>query len=161
MIKYTFIGCSYISFDPLDNLKGENKKVLNRTKKMKIRSLSVENYSFTRVKRTKNHEDLISLEEIKNQMKLKMKQLGYRTEEVPQKKANVIMRVYKRIYFQQGADSYYNVFGAAMYTKKCGRWFTDVWGIEQEIDLMNKVGDFKSEFYEAQSESCDYYLKVR
>lgn len=137
--------------------------MLNRTKKMKICSLSANEYFFLRVNGDDKVKRPLSLEELKRQMEDKLKQFGLKVEEVQPKKANVIMRLYRCVYYQYGATNTYNTITTEIYVKEHG-YFENFFGKRLEIfskDGVKQTVNVKNDVYEARSESCDYYLRVR
>lgn len=137
--------------------------MLNRTKKMKICSLSTNEYFFLKVNGEDKVKRLLSLEELKRQMEDKLKQFGLKVMEVQPKKANVIMRLYRCVYYQYGATNTYNTITAEIYIKEHG-YFENFFGKRLEIfskDGVKQTVNVKNDVYEARSESCDYYLRVR
>lgn len=134
-------------------------KVTFATKK-RIRSISIYRISFTEAS-GEEFESIPTLEEIKEEMIQTLKEdHGLEVIEVHDRiQAQIIMRTYRRVYYQEGAEKYYNVYGADLYTKSRGKWLTSVLGKENPLAEKVKKKSYKEGMIEAHAELQDYYFK--
>lgn len=128
--------------------------------KKRIRSISFCRISFTKAS-GEEFESVPTLEKIKEEMIQTLKdEHGYEVMEVRDKsQAQIVMRAYRRVYYQDGAEKYYNVYGADLYTKSRGKWLTSVLGKENPLAEKVKKKSYKEGMIEAHAELQDYYFK--
>ena len=137
--------------------------MFNKTKKEKLRCVSIENFSIKSVK----DDEIDSFERMKERIFKSIISLGFKKiTEVPIKKANCIVRISIERYQQNGSNSIYRINRAECYTKTYdGNWITgmqeETLNLEYEKDIyrkdflqQNSNIDFSFEYY-------DCYLKVR